>query len=312
MPKKKPLPIYDLAHFQGLGFEALNTVTLGDRSCVVFSRISPTTKSKWEYQLSVLDDEGFRRHLNPDESIDSAPGILVFIDLMLKHGILKKRPPYGIDWAICINDSNDYPSNFPSAVLRNRALAEVCISGLTDLIDDTFSIFEILPDGRQQNDRYVSLLSIAGAFAMNGDWCPEVQLRLSAWSAHTPGMKMAIQAGADPDKPIGPEGLNPLHVSAREGRGEALRALLENGADPSAMDERGNTALHWAALRGHKDLCAFLLNKVDLEAKNSKGETALALAAADPGNNGAELVLRAATARLAAHAAVKDVGALNL
>ena len=40
---------------------------------------------------------------------------------------------------------------------------------------------------------------------------------------------------------------------------EVARYLLENGAKPSAQDEDGWTALHFAATKGHFDLVDLLL-----------------------------------------------------
>ncbi|OAL36948.1 hypothetical protein AYO20_03717 [Fonsecaea nubica] len=50
----------------------------------------------------------------------------------------------------------------------------------------------------------------------------------------------------------------PLFHAASEGRVECLRALLENGADPEALDEKGLTAMYYATWEGHLE-CMELL-----------------------------------------------------
>jgi len=50
----------------------------------------------------------------------------------------------------------------------------------------------------------------------------------------------------------------PLFHAASEGRVNCLRALLESGADPDALDEKGLTAMYYAAWEGHLE-CMDLL-----------------------------------------------------
>jgi len=50
----------------------------------------------------------------------------------------------------------------------------------------------------------------------------------------------------------------PLFHAASEGRVECLRALLESGADPEALDEKGLTAMYYATWEGHLE-CMDLL-----------------------------------------------------
>lgn len=304
--KKPPLPIIDLTDWHAQGYTCLDTFPIAEGMCSVYSRLHPS-QCKWEYQLMAFDNEGERRHLNPSVGVDSAPGIQLFVDMMIQGGILAKKPPNGHEWAICINDCNDYPSNFPSAALRELALAEICIAGKEDLIQDSFCVFEIYPDDSQVNDRYPSLLQLVRESLLRAKWNPEVKLRLSAWAGDPQEIEDAIQAGAAADSPIGPDGLNALHISAREGREEAVRALLENGANPRAVDERGNNALHWAALKGFKDICLRLLKDVDQDAKNNDRKTPLDLAAAVDGNE-VEPFLRAVAARAAAVEALDKNG----
>jgi ankyrin repeat protein len=80
------------------------------------------------------------------------------------------------------------------------------------------------------------------------------------------------------------EGLNPLHVAAREGHGEAVRILLAAGADMKALDDHpqegvfrpytnGWTPLHLAAMAGNKAAAAILLQHgADANAADQRGK----------------------------------------
>ncbi|MCH7596915.1 MAG: ankyrin repeat domain-containing protein, partial [Planctomycetes bacterium] len=55
-----------------------------------------------------------------------------------------------------------------------------------------------------------------------------------------------------------------------------VTVLLENGAAPSAPDNRGNTPLHWAASGGYRDVAETLLAfGAQMDAANSDGRTPL-------------------------------------
>lgn len=51
----------------------------------------------------------------------------------------------------------------------------------------------------------------------------------------------------------------PLHFSAKIGEEEAVRKLLERGANLEALDDSGKTALHLSAIRGNELSCKVLL-----------------------------------------------------
>lgn len=55
-------------------------------------------------------------------------------------------------------------------------------------------------------------------------------------------------------------GCTPLLVAARDGRSEAVRLLVEGGADLEATDPTYNrTPLAWATFQGHREVAEFLL-----------------------------------------------------
>ena len=59
---------------------------------------------------------------------------------------------------------------------------------------------------------------------------------------------------------LGDQGGNtPLHISAAWGFHDISRFLLRKGARVNAVNIRGFTPLHWAAMNGHDSVCALLL-----------------------------------------------------
>ncbi len=52
-----------------------------------------------------------------------------------------------------------------------------------------------------------------------------------------------------------------MHEAAKRGDLDAVRLLLEHGADPNAREPGDNTTpLHWAAAHGHVDVVRALLD----------------------------------------------------
>lgn len=60
------------------------------------------------------------------------------------------------------------------------------------------------------------------------------------------------EASADKEFP-------PMLAAARDGRVDELERLIQGGAAVTAADSNGLTSLHWAALKGHVDVVAALL-----------------------------------------------------
>ena len=70
-----------------------------------------------------------------------------------------------------------------------------------------------------------------------------------------------LKGGADANEQL-PLGRRPLMLAARSGHVDAVRALLDGGADVNAKeDARGTTALMQAADQGHADVIAVLIER---------------------------------------------------
>lgn len=72
-------------------------------------------------------------------------------------------------------------------------------------------------------------------------------------------------------------GSRPIHIAARESKTSlAITCLVNYGADPSAQDKKGRTALHHAAIRGKSEIVSALLSSgCDVNVKDATGSTAL-------------------------------------
>lgn len=74
-------------------------------------------------------------------------------------------------------------------------------------------------------------------------------------------------------------GNSPLHVAATRGDREAVRVLLEAGADPNAVGEVGCTPLHRALEQKHVQVARMLVVAGgSLDVRNSDGVTAREMA----------------------------------
>ena len=87
-------------------------------------------------------------------------------------------------------------------------------------------------------------------------------------------------------------GLLPLHWAAIRGRKDVAELLLTNKADVNAKDNNGVTPLHYAAANGQVDVASLLLaSKADVNARDNNGETPLQETAFKGHKNVAELLL---------------------
>ena len=87
----------------------------------------------------------------------------------------------------------------------------------------------------------------------------------------------ALELGADVNavSPRDPLGRSALLLSIQLGRTSFMRTLVDRGANVKAVDAQGNTSVHYAVRRGNLAALAAMLSKVDVNAVNGLGETAL-------------------------------------
>ena len=90
------------------------------------------------------------------------------------------------------------------------------------------------------------------------------------------------QTKPDVDNSWDQRGFQPLHLAARWGHIDIIKYLMDNGADPSAVDDRGRSAVHWAAYRSQLEsirvIAKFNKNKVDMNIPDDMGYTPLHIA----------------------------------
>ena len=94
--------------------------------------------------------------------------------------------------------------------------------------------------------------------------------------SHAEAVRVLIDAGADMDtKDDG--GHSPLHFASRSGALEVVKMLVEAGAGVCLTDDDGLTCLILAASNGHTETVRYLvgLPEVDVNHRNSNNETAL-------------------------------------
>ena len=111
---------------------------------------------------------------------------------------------------------------------------------------------------------------------------------INLWKASATGNLAAIKAAVDSGSDLSgldPQyGIDPLGWAALNGQTEAVKLLLEKGANIHNRHKDGSTALHSAAFLGHIDTVKLLLEKgADINARKPDGVTPLAAAQVDWG-----------------------------
>jgi ankyrin repeat protein len=84
---------------------------------------------------------------------------------------------------------------------------------------------------------------------------------LAAVNGDAAAIARLLDAGEDANAVLTGEGETVLMLASQTGNPEAVKLLLERGADPNTQQFRGQTALMWAAAEGHADVVKLLLTR---------------------------------------------------
>ena len=94
------------------------------------------------------------------------------------------------------------------------------------------------------------------------------------WRERTDAVKKLLDRGADVNAQDN-DGDAPLHGAAQNGNVEILDILLDKGANPNLKNKQGGTPLMWAAVYGHEDAARWLIEHgADPSLKDNDGMTA--------------------------------------
>jgi ankyrin repeat protein len=104
-------------------------------------------------------------------------------------------------------------------------------------------------------------------------------LHLACFFGGSEAVRVLLEAGADPNPPQdNPMRVAPLHSAAAARDSEAVRLLLEAGAEPNARQNGGYTALHAAAQHGDTEMADTLKRHgADPSLKTDDGRDAAAM-----------------------------------
>jgi len=128
---------------------------------------------------------------------------------------------------------------------------------------------------------YTGHLGVAGVLLdhgadMNlGDRDGRIPLVMAYDCRNVEAMRLLLERGANADVQYGSFGLVSHHASYR-GRAEVLQLLLVHNADVNARDRRNRTPLYWASAGGHAIVAELLLEYgADVDAQSMSRDTSL-------------------------------------
>jgi len=133
--------------------------------------------------------------------------------------------------------------------------------------------------GHGRNEIVRLLISSGAQVNLKGKW-DATPLHIAAFNAHWGTVLLLLEKGADA-KAVKEDGSSVLHELAQASSAgvPAAKALIAAKVDVNAVNKQGQTALHLAAMQGNKPIVELLLDSgADVNAKDKKDKTALELA----------------------------------
>lgn len=121
-------------------------------------------------------------------------------------------------------------------------------------------------------------------------------LGLAAYFGHSDAIRLLLENGADPNVTANnPMRVAPLHSACAASSYEIAELLIKAGANVNAKQMRGVTPLHSAAHNGQARLARLLIERgADVQAKTDDGKTPLAMAEEKDHQETAELLRKLA------------------
>lgn len=105
---------------------------------------------------------------------------------------------------------------------------------------------------------------------------PEETVNAAAYNGNVEALKQHVAAGSDLNEPDSTSGSTPLITAATFDNREAVKVLIEGGADLNLQNREGSTPLHTASFLCRTEIVEMLLKAgANKEAMNKVGSTAL-------------------------------------